>query len=107
MKQATTQMSAAIKYPVIGAQYNHYKGGQYQVLSMAEHTETKEKLVIYKSIQFGSLHARPLDSWNGRVKVGKTMVPRFTIVTKSNTFMDIVMATCFILAPNAKFWNDK
>lgn len=50
----------AIEYPVIGGQYKHYKGGLYRVLTMANHTETGEALVIYQSLLFGSIHARPL-----------------------------------------------
>ena len=52
-------------YPVPGQQYKHYKGGLYEVISMAIHTETNEKLVIYKSINFGSVYARPYDIWDG------------------------------------------
>ena len=47
-------------YPEIGKIYKHYKGGDYKVLTLAKHTETDEILVIYKSIQFGSIYARPL-----------------------------------------------
>lgn len=31
---------------------------------MAEHTETKEPMVVYKSELFGSHHVRPLSVWN-------------------------------------------
>lgn len=51
-------------YPEIGKVYKHYKGGDYKVLTLAKHTETDEILVIYKSIQFGSIYARPLHIWN-------------------------------------------
>jgi hypothetical protein len=30
--------------------YKHYKGGLYQVLGIAEHTETNEKVVVYVSL---------------------------------------------------------
>ncbi len=52
-----------MKYPEIDALYDHYKGGRYKVLTLAKHTETDEVLVIYKSIHFGSVHARPLSQW--------------------------------------------
>ena len=52
-----------IKYPKIGSTYLHYKGGHYLVMALAKHTETDETLVIYKSIEFGSTHARPLSMW--------------------------------------------
>ena len=56
-----------MKYPEINGIYQHYKGGKYQVISMAKHSETDETLVIYKSIHWGSYHARPLEVWNGTV----------------------------------------
>jgi hypothetical protein len=30
--------------------YEHYKGGYYQVLGIAEHTETREIVVVYVSL---------------------------------------------------------
>lgn len=56
-----------IEYPIMGAEYIHYKGGRYKVVSMAKHTETDEVLVIYTSIEFGSFHARPLNLFMDRV----------------------------------------
>ena len=44
---------------------------------MSPHTETKEVLVIYKSVLFGSYYARPLESWNGLNEDGEK---RFTIM---------------------------
>ena len=52
-----------VKYPEIGRIYNHYKGGKYEVITLAKHSETDETLVIYKSLHFGSIHARPLKMW--------------------------------------------
>jgi hypothetical protein len=53
-----------MKYPEPGKFYRHYKGGLYKVLFLSTHTETKEVLVNYQSIHFGSYYSRPLDSWN-------------------------------------------
>lgn len=73
-----------IKYPEIGKTYSHYKGGKYEVITLAKHTETNEPLVIYKSIQFGSVHARPLLEWNQNVEQIKEeysqIVPRFELI---------------------------
>jgi hypothetical protein len=30
--------------------YRHYKGGYYQVLGVAQHTETKESMVVYVAL---------------------------------------------------------
>jgi hypothetical protein len=57
-----------MKAPIVGRFYNHYKGGRYRVLIIAEHTETKEKMVIYKSVKHETVHARPLSIWNSPVK---------------------------------------
>jgi hypothetical protein len=53
-----------VEYPKVGARYYHYKGGLYEVLSLATHTETKETMVVYKSINFGTVFVRPLNIWN-------------------------------------------
>lgn len=66
-----------MKYPEIGKIYNHYKGGKYKVLTLAKHSEREDEvLVIYRSIHFGSIHARPLSMWFDKIK-GKTT--RFTL----------------------------
>jgi hypothetical protein len=52
-----------IRYPENGKIYLHYKGGKYEVVSAARHTETDELLVVYKSLNFGSMHVRPLKMW--------------------------------------------
>lgn len=57
-----------VVYPEIGRKYRHYKGGLYEVITMATHSETQEPLVIYKSLLFGSIYARPLNMWFDFVK---------------------------------------
>ena len=56
------------KYPELNRVYKHYKGGTYEVLTMAKHIETNEDLVIYFSREFGSVYARPLSEWFDLVK---------------------------------------
>ena len=68
------------KYPEIGKMYNHYKGGRYEVLSLAKHSETYEDLVIYKSVHFGSIHARPLSMWFETIRLSELEhVQRFSL----------------------------
>ena len=67
-------MEDSIRYPIIGRVYQHYKGGKYKILTMANHSETGEALVVYQSILFGSTYARPLFMFFeevGKKKVGQ------------------------------------
>lgn len=72
-----------VQYPEPGKHYQHYKGGKYEVLTLATHTENKEILVIYRSLYFGSVYARPLSMWFDEVVNDKdTRVSRFTLCAK-------------------------
>jgi hypothetical protein len=64
-------------YPLPGQVYKHYKGGIYEIISMAVHTETGERLVVYKSLNFGSVYVRPYEIWNSESKDGEK---RFTLI---------------------------
>lgn len=65
--------------PVRGAVYRHYKGGEYTVLEVALHTETGERLVVYKSLG-GEVYCRPLKMFMEDVDVAGEKFPRFTKV---------------------------
>jgi hypothetical protein len=60
-----------VKYPRPSEIYRHYKGGEYVILTLAQHTETNEPLVVYQSTLFGSIYARPLSMWFETVDDGK------------------------------------
>ena len=55
--------------------YTHFKGGDYEVIGVALHTETFDPLVIYKK---DHLYARPADMWYEKMRVGNSFCPRFT-----------------------------
>ena len=44
----------------INGQYRHFKGGLYLVLDIAFDSETKEEVVVYRSLSNNTLWVRPL-----------------------------------------------
>lgn len=59
----------------IKGHYEHYKGGKYEVIGVGRHSETLEPTVFYRSLDHGSLWARPLSEW---LKPQSNGQPRFT-----------------------------
>lgn len=58
--------------------YRHYKGGEYEVIGLARHTETLESVVVYRALYgSGGLWVRPAGMWNETVEVSGNAVPRF------------------------------
>jgi len=58
--------------------YRHYKGGEYEAISVARHSETLEELVVYRALyDQGSLWVRPLGMFLEQVEVDGKLVFRF------------------------------
>lgn len=58
--------------------YLHYKGGEYEVLGVARHSESDEQLVVYRPLYGeGGLWVRPLTMFVEKVVVDGEEVPRF------------------------------
>ncbi len=60
--------------------YRHYKGPTYEVMGVAIHSETEEKLVIYRAL-YGDyrLFARPINMFVEWVEKGDYKGPRFQL----------------------------
>lgn len=62
--------------------YRHFKGNEYQVLSVARHSETLEELVVYESSAHpGRFWVRSLAVFVGNVSRDGYEGPRFTRVS--------------------------
>jgi hypothetical protein len=58
--------------------YRHYKGGEYEVIGVARHSETHEPLVVYRPLASDSgWWVRPHAMFFGDVEVDGRPVPRF------------------------------
>lgn len=58
--------------------YRHFKGGRYQVLYPARHSETGEEMVVYRALYGeGGLWVRPAAMWGEWVCRGGYSGPRF------------------------------
>ena len=61
--------------------YRHFKGNEYEVIDIAEHTESGEILVIYKGLYGdGKVWARPVAMWDEEVLYEGERVKRFTYI---------------------------
>jgi hypothetical protein len=58
--------------------YCHYKGGQYEVIGTARHSETLEPMTVYRAL-YGAhgLWVRPATMFSEQVLIDGVMHPRF------------------------------
>ena len=63
--------------------YRHYKGNLYELIDVANHSETLEKMVVYRAL-YGEkeLWVRPASMWNETVNVEGKEVVRFEYIGK-------------------------
>lgn len=61
--------------------YRHFKGGEYEVLGLAHHSETGEDMVVYRALYGqGELWVRPAAMWNEMVDRDGYHGPRFAVL---------------------------
>lgn len=62
--------------------YRHFKGKEYEVIGVARHSETRERLVVYRQLYQsnfpkGTLWVRPEEMFLEEVEIEGKKVPRF------------------------------
>lgn len=70
--------------PLRPGRYRHFKGGEYEVLGVARHSEGLEDMVVYRPLYNDTgLWVRPLSMFMETVeRDGKTQ-PRFSLLEES------------------------
>ena len=64
--------------PAEPGRYRHYKGGEYELVGVARHSETLEPLVVYRPLYNATgLWVRPYDMFFGELEVDGVMRRRF------------------------------
>ena len=64
-----------------GAVYRHFKGNRYEVIGIANHSETMEPMVVYRALYGeGGLWVRPAAMWQETVERDDYSGPRFQFI---------------------------
>ena len=69
--------------------YRHFKGKEYELLAIARHSETKEPMVVYKSLYSDEIYGdravwiRPATMWNEEVERDGKKFRRFEKLAKT------------------------
>ena len=67
----------AVKTIPVG-KYRHFKGNEYEVISIAHHSETTEPMVVYRAL-YGDhgVWVRPAEMWNETIERDGATYQRF------------------------------
>lgn len=64
--------------------YRHFKGGEYLVEGLATHSETREKMVVYRPLYGeGGLWVRPLSMFQETVEHEGNVRSRFEFISQA------------------------
>ena len=68
---------------IVPGRYRHYKGSDYEVIGVAQHSESGEQLVVYRTL-YGNydLWVRPVSMFVEQVQVDDAAIPRFTFISE-------------------------
>lgn len=77
----TREVRSADMEEIKKGRYRHFKGGEYEVLFVAKHSETMEDMVIYRALYGeGGIWARPAAMWNEKIMRDGKETKRFTYI---------------------------
>jgi hypothetical protein len=86
--------------------YRHFKGGEYEVLSVGRHTETDELVVVYVSVADPkTMWVRPLERFIDEVEVGDDRLPRFAISTGPPRYVVLIQRARSAVTAFARKWT--
>jgi len=78
MSDAASDAALPALPPTRLGRYRHYKGGEYEVIGVARHSETLEPLVVYRPLHDDSgWWVRPHAMFFGSVLIDGVSRPRF------------------------------
>lgn len=67
--------------PLKPGRYRHFKGGEYELIGTAKHSETLEPMVVYRALYGeGGLWVRPAAMWTEQVERDGYSGPRFVYI---------------------------
>jgi succinyl-diaminopimelate desuccinylase len=68
---------------IVAGTYRHFKGGEYEVIGVATHSETHESLVVYRPL-YGEMNlwCRPAAMFAEKVEFAGKLVDRFQLLAK-------------------------
>lgn len=73
-------------YMIVPGIYEHFKGGRYEVIGIAKHSETLEEYVVYRhedrDTGLMGMWVRPAGMFEENVVLNGQSVPRFRFVEK-------------------------
>jgi len=63
--------------------YKHFKGGEYEVLGIAKHSETQEEMVVYRALYGDNeLWVRPIEMFLETIERDGKTLQRFEYIGK-------------------------